>query len=194
MDRSSRLLSTSKLHRRKFLKCSVAVAAASSFPHLIHANDIETSATSSSERTLEFINLHTDETLRSCYWADGDYDPSSLNEINHILRDHRANEIYDMDASLIDLLHTLHEMTESKAPFHIISGYRSPHTNEKLRKQGNGVAKRSLHMQGKAIDIRLPDVELANLRDAAISLEAGGVGYYAKSNFIHLDIGKPRNW
>ncbi len=148
----------------------------------------------SSERTLEFINLHTDETLRCCYWANGEYDPSGLNEINHILRDHRANEVYEIDASLIDLLHILHETTDSKAPFHIISGYRSPHTNEKLRNQGNGVAKRSLHMQGKAIDIRLPDIELTHLRDAAISLNVGGVGYYAKSNFIHVDIGKPRSW
>jgi len=161
----------------------------SNFPHLIHANSI-----ASSERTLEFINLHTDETLRSCYWVDGEYDPNSLSEINHILRDHRADESYNMDASLIDLLHVLHEMTGSNSPFHIISGYRSPQTNEKLRKQSNGVAKRSLHMQGKAIDIRLPDVELRHLRDAAISLNAGGVGYYAKSNFIHLDLGKPRSW
>ncbi len=175
--------------RRSLLKCSAALVASSTFPQLIHAN-----ADKSSERTLEFINLHTDETLRCCYWADGEYDPSGLNEINHILRDHRANEVYDMDASLIDLLHTLHKMTESKAPFHIISGYRSPQTNEKLRNNSNGVAKRSLHMQGKAIDIRLPDIELTQLRDAAISLEVGGVGYYAKSNFIHLDIGKPRNW
>lgn len=194
MNRSFRLKNDSKLQRRKFLKYSIAAAAASSFPHLIHANSYAISNGGSPERTLEFINLHTDETLRSCYWADGDYDSNSLSEINQILRDHRADEVYAMDTRLIDLLHTLHEITESKTPFHIISGYRSPQTNEKLRKQGSGVAKRSLHMQGKAIDVRLPDLKLAVLRDAAISLEAGGVGYYAKSNFIHLDIGKPRNW
>lgn len=194
MDWSPRIHSGFKLHRRKFIKCSVAVATTCSFPHLIYANSNASSNASSPERTLEFINLHTDETLSSCYWANGVYDENSLNEINQILRDHRANEIYAMDTRLIDLLHTLHAMTESKAPFHIISGYRSPQTNEKLRKQGSGVAKRSLHMQGKAIDVRLPDVKLSKLRDAAISLEAGGVGYYAKSNFIHLDIGKPRSW
>ena len=175
--------------RRSFLKCSAALAASSTFPQIIHA-----STERSSERTLEFINLHTDETLRCCYWANGEYDPRGLNEINHILRDHRANEVNEIDTSLIDLLHILHETTDSKAPFHIISGYRSPHTNEKLRNQSNGVAKRSLHMQGKAIDIRLPDVELTRLRDTAISLQAGGVGYYAKSNFIHVDIGRPRSW
>jgi uncharacterized protein YcbK (DUF882 family) len=175
--------------RRSFLKCSAALAASSIFPQLIHANK-----GISSERTLEFINLHTDETLRSSYWANGEYDSNSLSEINHILRDHRANEVYEMDANLIDLLHLLHKTTDSKAPYHIISAYRSPQTNEKLRHQSTGVAKRSLHMQGKAIDIRLPDVELNRLRNAAVSLQAGGVGYYAKSNFIHVDIGRPRSW
>ena len=175
--------------RRSFLKCSAALAASSTFPQIIHANTDR-----SSERTLEFINLHTDETLSCCYWSNGEYDANSLSEINHILRDHRANEVYEIDAKLIDFLHVLHKTTDSKAPFHVISGYRSPHTNEKLREQTNGVAKRSLHMQGKAIDIRLPDVELSHLRDAAISLQAGGVGYYAKSNFIHVDIGKNRSW
>ncbi|QMU61029.1 MAG: DUF882 domain-containing protein [Gammaproteobacteria bacterium] len=189
MNQPSEPLDSSKLNRRKFLKCSVILAASSTFPHLIHANTVQ-----SSERTLEFINLHTDETLHSCYWANGEYDTNSLSEINHILRDHRANEVCEMDPSLIDLLHALHETTGSNAPFHIISAYRSPQTNEKLRQETNGVAKRSLHMQGKAVDIRLPDVELSRLRDAAISLEAGGVGYYAKSNFIHIDIGKARSW
>jgi len=189
VDRSSRRVNASNLHRRKFIKCSAALLAASNFPNLAIAKN-----TASSERTLDFLNLHTDETLHSCYWVDGEYDASSLNEINHILRDHRANEAYDMDASLIDLLHVLHELTESKSPFHIISGYRSPKTNAKLRKQTNGVAKRSLHMQGKAIDVRLPDVKLQDLRDAAISLHAGGVGFYSKSNFIHIDTGKPRSW
>ncbi|MEJ2116042.1 MAG: DUF882 domain-containing protein [Gammaproteobacteria bacterium] len=177
------------INRRSFLKGSAALAASGTFPQLIHA-----STGQSSERTLGFINLHTDETLRCCYWANGEYDLNSLNEINHILRDHRTNDIYDMDANLIDLLHNLHEITGSKSPFHIISAYRSPKTNEKLRQTSNGVAKRSLHLQGKAIDIRLPDVGLKHLRDAAISLKAGGVGYYAKSNFIHIDTGKPRSW
>ena len=99
-----------------------------------------------------------------------------------------------MDPQLLDLLHLLHRKTESNAPFHVISGYRSPKTNARLRSASNGVAKRSLHMQGKAIDIRLPDIKLSRLRDAAISLQAGGVGYYAKSNFLHLDTGRPRSW
>ena len=189
MDRPSKPHISAKLNRRSFLKCSAALAASSTFPHLIHAN-----TNLSSERTLAFINLHTDETLRCSYWANGEYDFRSLNEINYILRDHRVNEAFEMDVSLIDLLHSIHEITGSKAPFHIISAYRSPQTNKTLRQQTNGVAKKSLHMTGEAIDVRLPDVELIHLRDAAISLQTGGVGYYAKSNFIHVDIGKPRSW
>ena len=130
------------LNRRSFLKGSAAIAASSVFPHLVQA-----SAEQSSERTLSFINLHTDEKLRCCYWANGNYDLNSLNEINHILRDHRTNDIHEMDAGLIDLLHNLHEITGSKSPFHIISAYRSPKTNKKLRQKSNGVAKRSLHAQ-----------------------------------------------
>lgn len=168
---------------------SSAATVASIFSPLIHANTKLTS-----EKTLSFINLHTDEALSCCYWADGKYNPSGLAEINHILRDHRANEMIDMDTKLLDLLYILHQAVDSNSPFHVISGYRSPHTNNKLRKQDKGVAKRSLHMQGKAIDIRLPDVELKHLRDTAISLQAGGIGYYSKSNFIHIDIGKPRSW
>ena len=175
--------------RRRFLTGSAGFIVAGSFSQLIHANTAITS-----ERTLELVNLHTDEVLSCCYWASGKYNPSALSEINYILRDHRANESYEINTDLLDLLYVLHQTTGSQAPFHVISAYRSFKTNEKLRKQGSGVAKRSMHMSGKAIDIRLPDVKLKNLRDSALSLRAGGVGYYAKSNFIHVDIGRPRSW
>jgi len=184
-----RPFASSNFNRRKFLTCSAAVGITSIISPVIQAN-----TKYSTERKLSFINLHTDETLNCCYWANGEYNPTSLSDINNILRDHRAEEVYEIDSSLIDLLYLLHTTTNSKAPFHIISGYRSPKTNASLRKQSNGVAKKSLHMQGKAIDIRLPDVKLEVLRDTAISLQAGGVGFYPKSNFIHLDVGKPRNW
>ncbi len=189
MERLSDPLISTKLNRRKFLKCSIAIAATSTFSNIIHANTGK-----SSEKTLELINLHTDEKLHSNYWANGEYDSNSLDEINYILRDHRANEVHAMDVKLIDILHKLHTTTNSRTPFHIISAYRSPITNEKLRQQTNGVAKKSLHMQGMAIDIRLPDIDLKHLRDAAISLNFGGVGYYSESDFIHIDIGKPRSW
>ncbi len=191
MGHTHEFIHSYSLTRRKFLKRSSATALAltSGFSHYAHSkSDL------SPERTLEFINLHTGETLQSCYWANGKYDSRALNDINYVLRDHRADEQYTMDSSLLDLLYVLHQTTSSNSPYHVISAYRSPKTNEKLRKQGSGVAKRSLHMQGKAIDIRLPDISLKHLRDAAISLDAGGVGYYAQSNFIHIDIGRPRSW
>ena len=175
--------------RRKLLKCSAAVITTTAFPQLVHASKIITS-----ERSLDFINLHTSEKLSCCYWLNGEYQPHRLTEINYILRDHRAEEVYAIDPALLDLLYLIREVSSSQAPFHIISAYRSPKTNEKLRSRNSGVAKRSLHMQGKAIDIRLPDISLAQLRDTAISLQAGGVGYYKDSNFIHIDIGRTRTW
>lgn len=159
------------------------------FPQLIQAN-IRTS----SERTLEFVNLHTEETLDCCYWREGRYDPAALAKIDYLLRDHRAEEVLTIDRQLLDLLHSLRELSGSSAPYEVISGYRSPKTNARLRKSSGGVAKRSLHMQGKAIDVRLPDIKLAVLRDMAVSLQNGGVGYYAKSNFLHLDTGRTRRW
>ncbi len=191
MGHAHESIHSNRISRRKFLKRSSAAALAltSSFSHFVHAN-----TNFSTERTLEFLNLHTGESLQSCYWVNGKYDSSALNDINYVLRDHRADEQYKMHIDLLDLLYVLHQKSNSNSPFHIISAYRSPKTNEKLRKQGNGVAKRSLHMQGKAIDIRVPDIDLKHLRDAAKSLQAGGVGYYAQSNFIHIDIGRPRSW
>ena len=189
MGRSFELFSSTTFNRRKFLKRSTVLTVSSLFPHIIQAN-----TELSSERTLSFVNLHTDEVLSCCYWENGEYIVENLAQINHLLRDHRANEVTEIDTSLLDLLHILHQSTGSTSSYHVISAYRSPHTNEKLRQQSNGVAKRSLHMQGQAIDIRLPDIDSTQLRDAAIALQAGGVGYYAKSNFVHIDIGRPRSW
>jgi len=180
---------TANRNRRKFLVQATASALAVSCPQLILAN-----THTRKEKTLSFLNLHTHETLQCCYWRDNQLNLDALTKINHILRDHRTQEVAQIDYQVIDMLHTLHSLTGSSAPFEIISGYRSPKTNATLRKSTSGVAKRSLHMQGKAIDVRLPDIELKKLRDTAISLQAGGVGYYAKSGFLHLDTGTPRNW
>ena len=180
---------TTNRNRRKFLLHASASALAASFPQLILAN-----TNASKEKTLSFLNLHTNETLKCCYWKNNQLNLQALAKINHILRDHRTQEVAQIDGQIIDILHTLHSLTESSAPFEIISGYRSPKTNEALRNSSSGVAKRSLHMQGKAIDVRLADIELKKFRDVAISLQAGGVGYYSKSGFLHLDSGRPRNW
>lgn len=189
MGKSAESQDLTDFSRRNLLRCSAAALTTAVLPQLIQANNNITS-----ERTLDFINLHTNEKLSCCYWSNGSYEPDRLTEINYILRDHRAEEVYEMDPSLLDLLYVLREASGSQAPFHIISAYRSPKTNEKLRSNSSGVAKRSLHMQGKAIDIRLPGIELNQLRDTAVGLQAGGVGYYAKSNFLHIDIGRPRFW
>ena len=182
-------LDSINLYRRKLLQYSAATLTTASIPSLLYAKQ-----NISISRELEFINLHTDETVRCCYWKNGNYLADGLNKINVILRDHRANEIHSIDRSLLNLLHALREAVGSESPFQVISAYRSSATNEKLRKSDSGVAKKSLHMQGKAIDIRLPDINLTELRDTAISFQAGGVGYYEKSDFLHIDIGRTRAW
>lgn len=146
------------------------------------------------ERRLRLHNLHTGETLDTVYWAEGKYRPGELAAIDHLLRDHRSGEAVHMDRPLLDLLHTLKQQVGGERGFEIISGYRSPTSNAKLRSESSGVAKHSLHMEGRAVDIRLPGVKLKHLRQAALSLKSGGVGYYPKSNFVHVDTGRPRFW
>lgn len=147
------------------------------------------------DRSLTLYNTHTGEKLTSTYWAEGQYQMDSMKEIQWLLRDHRANKAAQMDPDLLDLIHNIQSLIgDQSREFHIISGYRSPETNAKLRNQSSGVAKKSFHMQGKAIDIRVPGYDIAQLRRAAMSLKSGGVGYYPRSNFIHVDTGRTRFW
>ena len=148
----------------------------------------------SPERKLSFYNLHTGESLDATYWAEGHYIPDVMAEVNHLLRDHRSDTSTAMDPRLFDMLHLLQQDLGIQKQFHVISGYRSPETNAKLRKNSSSVAKRSYHMLGKAIDIRLPGVPLKQLGSQASSLQVGGVGYYQRSNFIHVDVGPVRTW
>ena len=145
-------------------------------------------------RALSFYHTHTGDKLAIDYHDGTDYVADALAEINHYMRDFRTEESYPIDAALLDLLHDLKTTTGHNGTFEVISGYRSPKTNAKLRNKSNGVAKRSLHMQGKAIDLRLPGVPLKAVRKAALELRMGGVGYYAKSDFVHIDSGKVRSW
>lgn len=146
------------------------------------------------ERSLALHNLHTGETIRTTFWADGRFLTDALRDIDFVLRDFRTGDVTEIDPELLVLLHRLSQTVEVAGPFHVISGYRSPKTNAALAKASNGVAKRSLHMQGMAIDVRLPGLRLKHLRDAAVALQGGGVGYYPKSDFIHLDTGRVRFW
>jgi uncharacterized protein YcbK (DUF882 family) len=145
-------------------------------------------------RTLGFVNTHTNEKILATYWKDGVYDKGALKDINYVLRDHRTGEIAKMDPQLLDLLVELHRRTGSRKAFQIISAYRSPKTNAMLATNSGGVAKHSMHMEAKAVDIRLYDIKLADLRDTAIGMKAGGVGYYGKSDFVHVDTGRVRRW
>ncbi|HED18156.1 MAG TPA: DUF882 domain-containing protein [Gammaproteobacteria bacterium] len=174
--------------RRRVIQTLLVTGAALAVPAL------QASVRRVPERSLEFRNLHTGEMLRTAYWVEGRYLQDELNKVNQVLRDHRSGEVHPMDKRLLDLLYVLQQTTGTRGAFHIISGYRSPQTNQKLRAQSSGVAKRSLHMQGRAVDIRLPGCELKHLRDAALSLKAGGVGFYARSDFIHVDTGRVRRW
>jgi len=146
------------------------------------------------ERVLSFTNTHTAERLTVPYFADGQYLAEGLSRLNHLLRDHRSGEEHEIDPTLFDLLNDLRLGTGTRESFQVISGYRSPNSNANLRRAGRGVAKHSLHMDGRAIDVRLADVKTSVLRDAALELRRGGVGYYRKSDFVHVDTGRFRTW
>ncbi len=152
------------------------------------------SVRAASARTLRLDHLHTGEKLEIEYFSGGNYVADALASVNHFLRDFRTGDVGRIDAELLDLLVSLAAATGSRRRFEVISGYRSVVTNEALRQHSGGVASGSLHTRGQAIDIRLADVSLGTLRDAARSLRAGGVGFYPASNFIHVDTGRVRFW
>ena len=174
--------------RRNFLKAATGTTA------ILLAPAALAKPSQPQERILRLHNLHTGENLKATYWAEGRYLEEEMAALNRVLRDHRSNETYKMDPHLFDMLHVLQQQLDNHGRFHVISGYRSPNTNAMLNRKSSGVAKRSLHMQGRAIDIRLPGVELKHLRQAALNLKAGGVGYYPRSGFIHVDTGRTRFW
>lgn len=145
-------------------------------------------------RQLDFYHTHTKESLAIVYHDGNDYIAAALEQINHFLSDFRTGAVHTIDPATLDILFTLRTELGGEDTFEIISAYRSPDTNAMLRKQGRGVAKRSQHLEGKAIDVRLRGVDTARLRDAAIKLQLGGVGYYRDSNFVHVDSGRVRTW
>jgi uncharacterized protein YcbK (DUF882 family) len=146
------------------------------------------------ERRLAFVHTHTRETLDLVYSGPSGYLSSSLSKVNAFLRDFRTSDVHVIDPKLLDLLHALSRTIRATEPFHVISGYRSPRTNASLRAHSSGVARYSLHMEGKAIDIRLPGTRLDRVRDSALALGLGGVGYYPGSDFVHVDTGRVRVW
>jgi uncharacterized protein YcbK (DUF882 family) len=181
------------VNRRQFIKqsglislgvSSAPVFAASS--RLILPND--------DARSLKLKNLHTGEKISATYWEHGEYLVDGLAEIYFLMRDHRANQIAAMDLTLLDELHRIQQTLETQKEIYLVSGYRSPETNQKLRSNSEGVAKHSFHMQGRALDFRIPGISNTHLHKATRAVSDGGVGYYRRSGFIHLDTGRQRSW
>jgi uncharacterized protein YcbK (DUF882 family) len=149
---------------------------------------------SPSHKVLAFHNTHTGDQLKLTYFEQGRYVKGALSEINHLFRDHHDNTVYPIDPALLDQLYDLKHTLEVRKPFHIVSGYRSPATNADLRKHSDGVARNSLHMEGRAIDIRIEGLDSIRIRNVALAMQSGGVGYYERSDFVHLDTGNVRTW
>jgi uncharacterized protein YcbK (DUF882 family) len=189
--KSPATISCHKTSRRDFLAGALATTAMCLFPYKAVAAVSKVFIT---EKSLSFYNTHTGENLTAIYWSEGTYLPQALADINYILRDYRTGDVKAIDTDLLDLLFVLHQKLESKRPFNIISGYRSQETNFLLNSASRGVAKNSLHIDGKAIDIRIPGYELKTLKRAAVDLRRGGVGYYPVSDFVHVDVGRIRYW
>ena len=145
-------------------------------------------------RSIAFVHTHTGESIEVEFKKDGVFDAEGVERLNRFLCDHRNGKTRDMDPELFDVLYEIRERAGSDEPFHLISAYRSPETNAMLRRTTTGVASKSLHTHGQAIDIRLPGVDTKILRNIALELEEGGVGYYQSSDFIHVDTGRVRRW
>ena len=178
--------------RRDFLRHTARLAAAGALPGLAA---VAARASVPGARALAMANTHTGERIDLVYAIENRYVPAALGSLNHFLRDHYTGEVGLIDPGVFDLLYRVRQTLGSAQEFEVISGYRCPATNQRLRESGGGgVARRSLHMDGRAIDVRLPGVALAELRDAALSLRAGGVGFYPREAFVHVDTGRVRAW
>lgn len=178
------------LKRRELLRKGLAVAVGAAATHALPAFAFPEAGV----RRLGFNHLHTGETLDVAYWENGAYVPEALGAVNHVLRDWRTDTVHEIDPRLLDLLTALQGRLEKNERFQVICGYRSPATNAMLHERSSEVATHSLHLVGQAIDIRLQGVELTSLRDAAMGLQLGGVGYYSVSDFVHVDVGRVRHW
>jgi uncharacterized protein YcbK (DUF882 family) len=182
-------MSNPNLSRRNAMLTGIIALGATCVPNVSLA-----SLFTGSPRELKLNNLHTGEQLVTRYFDGKNYQRSELKKINHLCRDFRANEITEMDKRLFDQITAIQRTIGCNKQVQIISGYRSPATNKMLSARSSGVAKKSLHMLGQAIDFRLQDVPLIEVKKAALSLQAGGVGYYPNSNFVHIDTGRFRTW
>jgi uncharacterized protein YcbK (DUF882 family) len=173
--------------RRRFLSVTGAAVTALLLPLAAIARTV-------ARRSLSFVETHTGESLDVAYFRDGAYDPWALQRVNYLLRDFRSDEVHPIEPELLDILFDLQTLANREAPFEVISGYRSPQTNAALRRHSKGVAEHSLHMQGRAIDVRLSGFPTRRLHELALGMRRGGVGFYPRSDFVHLDNGRVRFW
>jgi uncharacterized protein YcbK (DUF882 family) len=172
--------------RRQFVKLGLCAAATMALPRPVWAT--------APARQLSFYHTHTGESVRLAYFESGQYVPGALQEFNYFLRDWRTNDAHNIDPTLFDQLYALQQLVETPGAYHVICGYRSPKTNQMLHAHSEGVANHSLHLEGRAIDINLPGKNLALLHKASLGMQAGGVGFYPASDFIHIDTGRVRSW
>ncbi|WP_130834595.1 YcbK family protein [[Erwinia] mediterraneensis] len=175
--------------RRKLLLCGGAAAGLALLPGSALA-----SLSTARPRVLTLNNLHTGETLKTEFFNGKSYDEDELARLNHFFRDYRANKVKPIDPHLFDQLYRLQALLETRKPVQLISGYRSLATNNMLRERSSGVAKHSYHTLGQAMDFHIEGLALSNVRKAALKMRAGGVGYYPRSNFVHIDTGPVRHW
>jgi uncharacterized protein YcbK (DUF882 family) len=186
------------LSRRRLLITGGALAGATAAfgwtPRACAAPDAEAEADKQGVRRLTLKNLHTPEVLEVAYRRGDEYVPEALAQIEVLLRDYRTGDRHPIDPHLLDILYEVAQSIGVDPVFSVISGYRSPQTNAMLHERSAGVASHSLHMEGRAIDVRLTDVNCADLADKALGMKRGGVGYYRQSDFVHLDTGRIRTW
>ena len=185
------------ISRRSFLGLGAATLGGTILPAVFYpalASSVKGGVAGKGARRMSFRNAHTGESFSGVYRVGDQYLQDAFKQINTVLRDFRTRQSYPMDPRVIVILYTVQRMTGQSRPLEIISGYRSPKTNNMLRNTSTGVAKKSYHMSGQAIDFRMEDFSTKRLRDIAKSLGAGGVGYYSKSNFVHVDTGDVRSW
>lgn len=180
------------INRRSVLKAGLLGAAAAAIP-FIDAREAYARTGHDSWR-VSFKQAHTGETFNGVYRVGNRYLPEAFERLNYVLRDFRTGEVFPMDPRVLDILSMVQSRSQSSEPFQLLSAYRSPKTNNNLRKASNGVAKNSFHMYGQALDIRNPNISTKRLRNIAQGLKAGGVGYYPKSSFVHIDTGSVRSW
>jgi uncharacterized protein YcbK (DUF882 family) len=177
------------LARRRLLKSALLAA-----PAIIAARYAGPVEAATESRRIGLLNTHTSESLEAVFFKAGEYQSNVLRQLNRILRDHRTGDVGAIDPKLFDQLFDVADAAGVDPEFEVISGFRSAASNELLRSHSNGVARRSLHLEGRAIDVRLKDVKSERLCEVALDLGRGGVGLYRKSDFVHLDTGRVRHW